>query len=300
MLNKNISRVILGGAGLRTDRCDLNKCLDLYNTAFENGINTFDTAVIYGDSEIVLGKWIEEKIKLDKDFREKIVIITKGAHWNVYRKRLTKFDILTDLHDSLAKSKLNYFDIYLLHRDDINSPVEPIIDILNKLTEKNKIKMFGVSNWSHNRIEAANNYALKHNLEPIRVSSPHFSLGILNKNFCQEDDISLCGDNEAQNWYKNNNILVFPWSSLGQGFFAGRIKYSEKDNAENILGKYLFEVIANEYNFNILRELENQAEKENATVMQIALKKLISTHFKIYPIFSSSNAEHIIEAAKCL
>lgn len=295
--NKNISRIILGGSNLRTDRCELDACLNLYNTAYANGINAFDTAVIYGNNEVVLGEWIDKKSKTDFDFRDKIVVISKGAHWNAYRKRLTQYDILTDLHDSLAKSKLSYIDIYLLHRDDKDSPVEPVVDTLNRLRDEGKIKIFGVSNWSHSRIEEANNYALKHHLEPFRVSSPNFTPGVLNKNFFHDDDVSLCGDNDALKWYKDTNMPVFAWSSLARGFFAGRIKSADKADAENILEKYLYEIIANEYNFEILSELEKQAVKENSTVMQAALKKLTLQPFPVYPIFSSSSAEHIIDAA---
>lgn len=296
-LGKSISRIILGGSNLRSDRCESDKCMKIYDTAFENGINTYDTAVIYGDSECVIGNWINERIKADSGFREKIVVISKGAHYNAFRNRLTTYDILTDFHDSLARTGLSYIDVYLLHRDDPDYPVEPIIDTLNQLHNEGKVKIFGVSNWTHRRIEEANNYAAKHNLEPIRVSSPNFTLGKLNKNFFQDDDVSLCGNSEALEWYEQTNIPVFAWSSLARGFFAGRIKSSEKADAENILKPYLCEIIANDGNFEILSELEKQASEENCTVMQAALKSLTSQPFPVYPIFSTSNPEHIIEAA---
>ena len=55
-----------------------------------------------------------------------MVIISKGAHHNQDRKRLTPFDITSDLYDSLARLKTDYIDIYLLHRDNPEVPVGPI------------------------------------------------------------------------------------------------------------------------------------------------------------------------------
>jgi len=294
--DKDISRVILGCSNLRTDRCEFEKCLSIYETAYANGINTYDNAVIYGDSEYVIGKWIEEKIKADPNFRDKITVISKGAHYNSYRRRLTPFDILSDLHESLAKSKLNYIDIYLLHRDDPDFPVGPIIEVLNRLRDEGKIRIFGVSNWTHIRIEEANNYALKHHLEPIRVSSPNFTLGKLNENFFQHDDAVLCGDNEALKWYTDTKMPVFAWASLARGFYAGRFKSGNQTAPDDKFLQYLYKVMANDRNFEILAGLERQATNENSTVMQVTLKELIKQPFPVYPIFSTSNVEHIKEA----
>jgi aryl-alcohol dehydrogenase-like predicted oxidoreductase len=79
------------------------------------GGNTFDAAHVYGngDNERTLGRWIE-----DRGVRDQVVIITKGAHHNQDRPRVTPFDITADLHDSLARLRTDYIDLYLLHRDD--------------------------------------------------------------------------------------------------------------------------------------------------------------------------------------
>ena len=80
-----------------------------------------------GKAERMLGRWINER-----GVREQVVIITKGAHYNEDRKRVTPFDITSDLHDSLARLKTDYIDLYILHRDDPDVPVGPIVEILNQ------------------------------------------------------------------------------------------------------------------------------------------------------------------------
>ena len=91
----------------------------LLDAAYACGINTFDSAVGYGggDSERCIGAWCAERGLADE-----IVVLTKGCHHNADRKRVTPFDLASDLHDSLARLKNASIDIYVLHRDDPSLP----------------------------------------------------------------------------------------------------------------------------------------------------------------------------------
>lgn len=89
---------------------------------------------------------------------------------------MTDFDILYDCHNSLAKLKTSHIQLYLLHRDDPQVPVGPIMETLNRLHAEGKIGVFGASNWTMERMMEANEYAYKHGLVPFTVSSPNFGL----------------------------------------------------------------------------------------------------------------------------
>src|SRR5215471_3899096 len=125
-LNKPVARLAQGT--LMLDSNALKQSLSLLDGVFGQGGNTFDTGHVYqgGDAERVLGRWISER-----NLREQVVIIDKGAHPNADRKRVTPFDITSDLHDSLARLRTDYIDVYLLHRDDETQPVGPLVDVLN-------------------------------------------------------------------------------------------------------------------------------------------------------------------------
>ena len=72
-INKRVSALIFGCAGeVMQAGADNSELLD---AAFENGINTFDTARGYGQSEVSLGNWVKSRGN-----REDVVIITKGCH----------------------------------------------------------------------------------------------------------------------------------------------------------------------------------------------------------------------------
>src|SRR5262245_62032708 len=170
-IDKPISRLVQGTVMVNTK--ELEKSFTLLDEVFALGCTTFDTAHGYGQGECerTVGRWVNQR-----GLREQVVIIGKGAHHNQDRQRVTPFDITSDLFDSLARFKFDHVDLYLLHRDDPSVPVEPIIDILNEHLAAGRFRAFGCSNWTTERIQAANNYAAAHGLVPFIASSPNFSL----------------------------------------------------------------------------------------------------------------------------
>src|SRR5512134_44989 len=93
-LNKPVARVIQGGTMLGSD-LDEVKSFALLDQVYELSCNTIDTPHVYsgGDSERIIGQWMRER-----DLRDKVVVITKGAAHSDDRRRLTSFDIASDLY----------------------------------------------------------------------------------------------------------------------------------------------------------------------------------------------------------
>ncbi len=145
-IDKPISRLVQGTVMVGSK--DVEGSFKLLDDIYALGCTTFDTAHVYGsgDGERTVGRWINER-----GIRDKVVLITKGAHPNSDRKRVTPFDITSDPHDSLARLKFDTIDLYLLHRDDPSVPVGPIMETLNEHHKAGKIRAFGGSNWSGER-----------------------------------------------------------------------------------------------------------------------------------------------------
>jgi aryl-alcohol dehydrogenase-like predicted oxidoreductase len=301
-LEKKVSSIVFGTAmptildavpeilAGKSENCDGNKnrAFELLDKMFELGVNTFDCAAHYGEE--VIGEWVHSR-----GIREKVVIITKGAHPNHWRNRVTEFDILSDIHNSLAKLKTDYIDIYFLHRDDPSVPVGTIVDILNKLHNEGKIRLFGGSNWTHKRISEANEYAKRKGLIPFTVSSPNFGIAE------QADDpwgggcISISGpeNKEARQWYYENKIAVFAYSSLGRGFFSGKFKSNEMDKAKEILDQFALKGYYCMNNFKRLERIEKLAKEKNVSVSQLALSWIFNQPFKVAAIVSPQNIKHM-------
>lgn len=174
----------------------------------------------------------------ERSCRDRVVLLSKCAHPNILgRKRVTEADIRKDFAKSAALLGTDFIDIYLLHRDDPEADVSVPIGVLNAMHKEGKIGIFGVSNWSHKRIQEANDYAARSGLQGFSVSSPHFSLARQQADPWGGGCVSITGEEneEARNWYRENQMSILAYSSLGRGLLSGKLKSTQEDNARKIL-----------------------------------------------------------------
>lgn len=286
-VSKPISRIVHGT--INANSRDLEGSFKLLDAVFEQGINTFDMAHGYGNGDVerTFGRWLRER-----GIRDQVVILTKGAHHNADRKRVTPFDITADIHDSLARLGVDHVDLYILHRDDPSLSVGPIVEVLNEHHKAGKIGPFGGSNWSYERIREANEYAAAHGLVPFTVSSPNLSLAAMVKE-PWPDCLTIGGDANAaaRVWYAQQNMPLFTWSSLAGGFFSGRFN---RDNL-NTFSAYGDMVVVNSYcyeeNFQRIDRAQQLANEKGVTLAQIAVAWVTHQPLNIFALLAPQNAE---------
>jgi aryl-alcohol dehydrogenase-like predicted oxidoreductase len=288
-VNKPVARLIQGGTMIGSDLDEAESC-SLLDQVYELGCNTIDTAHVYsgGESERLIGKWMQAR-----GLREKIVIITKGAAHSKDRRRLTPFDIASDLHDSLARLKTDYIDLYLLHRDDLDVSVEPIVDALNEHVQAGPIHAFGASNWTHERIEAANAYARANGLQPFVASSPQFSLAD-----SQAEPWPLClsisgsAGSAAREWYRQTQMPLLIWSPLASGFFSGKFRRDNLDQfGEREWDDVVLRTYANEANFQRFDRASLLAAEKGLSAAQIALAYVMNHPMNVFALVGPHSAE---------
>ena len=288
-VNKPVARLIQGSTMIVSDLNEAESC-SLLDQVYELGCNTIDTAHVYsgGDSERSIGRWMHER-----GLREKVVIITKGAAHSKDRRRMTPFDIAADLHDSLARLKTDYIDLYLLHRDDPDLPFEPIIDALNEHLRAGRIDAFGASNWSHERIQAANAYAGANGLEPFVASSPQFSLADSHAEpwpLCLS--ISGSAGTAAREWYEQTQMPLLIWSPLASGFFSGRFRRDNLDQfGEREWDDVVLRTYANEANFQRLDRASILAAEKGLSPAQVALAYVMNHPMNVFAVVGPHSAE---------
>lgn len=291
-LDKDVSRLVLGTDYMTTERLEDN--FAVLDTAKELGYNALDTAHVYGggDGERVIGRWMESRGN-----REEVVVLTKGAHHNGDRKRVTPYDIGSDLMDSLARLRTDYVDIYVLHRDDPSLPVGPIVESLNEHHAAGRIRSFGGSNWHHTRIEEGNEYAEKHGLVPFTASSPNYSLAEQVADPWGPGCVTIGGPKEvdARAWYLETGTPIFSYSSLGRGFFSGRLTRSNMGDSENILDGPSLTAYFHDQNIDRLDRVEILAKEKGLSVAQIAMAFLMSQPLYVFPIVGAVNRKEMEE-----
>jgi len=295
-INKPISRLVQGTIMCNTS--EQEKCNDLLDSAYAQDINTFDTAHVYGGGECErsVGAWFNSR-----GLREEIVLIGKGAHLNQDRKRVTPFDISADIHDSLARFKTDYIDLYLLHRDDPDVPVGPIVERLNQHKAEGHIHAYGGSNWSHERIAAANTYAQMHGLTPFTASSPNFSLADQAKP-PWPGCVTISGPSQktARTWYQQHKMPLFTWSSLAGGFFSGRFRPDNLDSFETYLDKLCVEVYCFGKNWDRLERAKQLAADRGLSLPQVALAYVLNQPQDIYALIACWTPEEVTDNVQAL
>ncbi len=129
-----------GFGALPIQRLKVEDAVYLVRKAYDNGINFFDTARAYSDSEYKLGIALE-------GIREKVYVATKTAG-------VTKNDVEKDLETSLRNLKTDYIDIYQFHNPSF-CPKEgdEIYDYLLRAKKEGKIRHIGITN---HRLDVAN------------------------------------------------------------------------------------------------------------------------------------------------
>lgn len=205
-LEKPVSKIVLG----TDNQIDAPTMAAMADAFVEAGGNCFDTAFIYSDgrSEELLGEWMAAR-----GIRDELVVLSKGAH----PPECSPAAIASQLDQSLARLQTDYLDLYCLHRDDTNVPIGEWVDALNAEVDAGRIKQFGGSNWTADRVDAFNAHAEAHGKQGFALLSNNFSLARM------EDPVwpgCLASSTDAfRDWHTARNMPLLPWSAQARGFF---------------------------------------------------------------------------------
>lgn len=272
----NLSKMVLGTEGY-SERIDKKTAFELMEYYVENGGNVIDTARLYcsGKSEAVVGEFV-------KGIRDSVYISTKCAHpftlEDLSHIRLSRKEIENDVKMSLEAMAIDYIDILWLHRDDPLKPVGPIIDTLNDIQKSGRIRYFGASNWSYDRIKEANDYAKKTNQMGFCASQALYNMAT--RSVTWDEKLAYIEDDKEK--YDNDTMPVFAFSSQAKGFFE---KYAKNELSQKAKERYL-----NDKSIETFNVIKKRAEKENTTISYMALKMLQEkSGFVVFPVIGPSN-----------
>jgi predicted dehydrogenase/aryl-alcohol dehydrogenase-like predicted oxidoreductase len=237
---------------------------------FERGGNCFDSAFIYGGGkcEKMLGQWIK-----NRGIREQVVILDKGAH----SPYCTPEWLVKQLRISLDRLQTDYVDIYMMHRDNPEIPVGEFITVLNELKNEGRIRTFGGSNWSIERVEEANAWAAEHGMTGFSAVSNNFSLARM------VDPVWAgcisASDKRSRDWLTEHSMPLMPWSSQARGFFLpGRANPSDHSDEELVRCWY-----SND-NFQRLERVNQMAQERGVLPINVALAYVLNQPFPTFPL----------------
>lgn len=264
-LDKPVARLALGSIRLHP----MPFAAALLDTYFEAGGNVIETAHTYsqGRSETMIGHWLA-----NRGVRKNTVLITKGAQTPHCHPQALSEQLLI----SLDRLQVDGVDLYMMHRDNPDYPVETWIDLLNAHRTAGRFVLFGASNWTLDRLRAANAYAARSGQQGFAVLSNQFSLARM-----IEPPWELClSSNDAayRAWLEQTQLPSLPWSSQARGFFTGRAAPDRRDDPELARCWY------SDDNFERKRRAEALARSRGVEPIALALAWVLHQPFPTFPI----------------
>ncbi len=252
------------GSWVTFDKCfqqaDVNTCMSY---AFDQGINLFDTAEVYGEGKVekIIGQALSQ-LKLPRD---EYVMCTK-VFWGgraptqigLHRKH-----IIEACNNSLMRLGLSYIDCYLCHRPDPHTPIEETVIAMDTLIKQGKILYWGTSEWPSHLILEAYYVAKEMHLTPPNIEQFEYNL------FCREKAEKIIP--ELNSKIALANMVTMP---LASGILAGRYNEGIKNNSRAKLKShpYFREVLLSEAGTSKVEKSEKMSQiAKNLGVSQAQL-----------------------------
>ncbi|MGM9479418.1 aldo/keto reductase [Pedobacter sp. GSP4] len=279
----NIAPIVFGG-NVFGWTIDQQKSFDILDHFIAAGFNFIDTADVYsrwvpenkgGESETIIGNWLKKHNK-----RHDVVIATKVGSDMGQGKSLKKDYIINEVEHSLSRLQTDYIDLYFSHYDDEQTPVEETLSAYESLIKDGKVRWIGASNFSANRLKESLIFSNEHNLPRYEVYQPGYNL--YDREGFEAEHEKICLE---------HNLGVVTYYSLASGFLSGKYR-SESDLNKSKRGggikKYL-----NERGFNILKALDQVADKHQVEQASVALAWLIYHPSVTAPIASVTDLSQL-------
>lgn len=258
----------------------IKKALDL-------GINFFDTANVYsyGASERILGQAL-------KDFanRDEIVVATKAF---VTMKKapnsggLSRKALFYQIDQSLERLKMDYVDLYIVHRWDYNTPIEETMEALHDIVKSGKVRYIGASAMYAWQFAKAQAVADKRGWTKFVSMQNHLNLLYREE---EREMMPLCDDQK---------IAVTPYSPLAAGRLTRDWEATTNRFLTDTVAKSKYDKTEDQDRV-IVERVAEIADKYQVKRAQVALAWLLQKKSVIAPIIGATKESHLTDALPAL
>ena len=215
-----VSRLCLGTMtfGLQIEEDMSRRILD---KATDAGVNFIDTADVYplgaaveltGRTEEIVGRWLKGR-------RERFIVATKAfgkvgpSPWDQGSSRK---HLLDAIDNSLRRLGTDYVDLYQLHNDDRDTPIDETLEALDTIVRSGKARYIGVSNYLAYRLARALGRADA--LRTARFVSVQPRYNLLFRQF-ERELLPLASE---------EGLAVIPYNPLAGGLLTGKYRHDAK------------------------------------------------------------------------
>ncbi|WP_020619283.1 aldo/keto reductase family protein [Paenibacillus daejeonensis] len=259
-------------------------------TAYDNGINFFDTSNSYPGAEQVMGSALQAYPRSSYVLATK-VFFAQGPGPN--DRGLSRKHIMEQCEASLKKLGTDYIDLYQCHRFDSDAPIDETLRALDDLQAQGKILYAGVSEWSAAQIAEASGIGKQLNLRPLVSNQPIYNM--FERYIEKEGVIRQC---------ETEGLGLVVFSPLAQGVLTGKYKpghpipegtRAANDQTNGVINSYLREDV-----LQCTAELSDLAAASGASLSQFALAWILRQPVVSSAIIGSSRPAQIEENLKAI
>lgn len=271
----------LGGNvfGWTADEAESFAVLDAYTGA---GGNFIDTADVYsafapgnsgGESETVLGNWLARRGR-----RDDVVIATKVGAW-AERPGLSAANIKAAADDSLRRLRTDHIDLYYVHRDTGETPLEETLGAFDELVRAGKVRYIAGSNYTAERLAEALSISDREGFARFVALQPHYNL--VEREY--EKDLAPLVAREG--------LSTLPYYALAKGFLTGKYRSAATDaDSPRAQGAQAY---LDERGERVLSALDDVAAAHGASVAAVSLAWLRQQPTVAAPIASARNLRQL-------
>ncbi len=261
-----------------------------FRRAWEAGINFFDTADMYSDgaSEEVLGRALKD-LAIP---REQVVVATKVFHATgptANERGLSRKHIAHAIDASLTRLKLDYVDLYQIHRFDSTTPIEETLEALDAVVRAGKALYVGASSmyaWQFAKMLQTSD---RLGLARFVAMQNHYNL------IYREEE------REMNPLCRAEGVGLIPWSPLARGFLAGnRRKQDFGETSRAKTDDYAQKMYYQDSDFAVVEHVTEVARKRGVSNAQVALAWLLHQPGVTAPIVGASKPHHLDDALAAL
>lgn len=268
---------------MRMNELSIDEASQVIETAYNNGINFFDSADIYdlGKSEIIFGK----ALKASSVNREDIFIQSKGGivkptedNKEQNRYDFSKEHLINSVDGILERMGIEYLDSFLLHRPDPLMDVKEVASAFDELQKSGKVRQFGVSNFNTEQFKLLkNNVNQKLIINQLQFSIMHTGMIDSGLHTNMSDKPSIDHDGSILSFSQNEGTTIQAWSPFQYGFFEGVFIDNEKFPELN-------------------KKLDDLAQKYDVTKNAIATAWILRHPANFQVILGTMNVQRIIDS----
>jgi aryl-alcohol dehydrogenase-like predicted oxidoreductase len=264
-----------------------DESLPILKRALDVGINFFDTANIYSDgtSEEIVGRALKALTS-----RDEVVIATKA--WARMRpgpngQGLSRRALMTEIDNSLRRLGVDYVDLYQIHRNDPNTPIEETMEALHDIVKAGKARYIGASNMASWQFARALYVADKHNWTRFATMQDHLNLLYREE---EREMLPLC---------RAEGIGVIPWSPMARGRLTRDWKETTTRQETDEFGKTLYTKTI-EADRHVVERVAEVAKARGVPRAQVALAWVLQKQEVSAPIIGASKLAHLDDAVASL